>query len=34
MKIVVNMAHPAHVHYFRNLIGELKENGHEVLIFI
>ena len=32
MKIVVNMAHPAHVHYFRNLIGELKENGHEVLI--
>jgi uncharacterized protein len=32
MKVVVNMSHPSHVHYFKNLITELKRNGHEVLI--
>jgi predicted glycosyltransferase len=32
MKVVVNMAHPAHVHYFKNLIIKLKRNGHNVLI--
>jgi predicted glycosyltransferase len=32
MKIVVDINHPAHVHYFKNFIGKMKEKGHEILI--
>lgn len=32
MKFMVNMAHPAHVHYFKNFIIEMQKRGHEVLI--
>ena len=32
MKILVDIGHPAHVHYFRNAIRILKSNGHEILI--
>ena len=32
MKIVVDINHPAHVHYFKNFIWEMERNGHEVLI--
>ena len=32
MRIVVDINHPGHVHYFRYFIWEMKENGHEVLI--
>jgi uncharacterized protein len=32
MKIVVNIAHPAHVHYFKNFIWEMERRGHEILI--
>ncbi len=32
MKILVDIGHPAHVHYFRNAIMALKEKGHEFLI--
>lgn len=32
MKIIVDMAHPANVHYFRNFISEMEKRGHEVLI--
>ena len=32
MKIVVDINHPAHVHYFKNFIWELEGRGHEVLI--
>ena len=32
MKIVVDMNHPGHVHYFRNFIDIMKKDGNEVLI--
>lgn len=32
MKILVDICHPAHFHFFRNPIRILKEAGHEVLI--
>ena len=32
MKILFEICHPAHVHYFRNLINELNKKGHETLI--
>ena len=32
MKIFIDIGHPAHVHYFKNLIKIMKENGHKFLI--
>ena len=32
MKIVVDINHPAHVHYFKNFIWEMERRGHQVLI--
>lgn len=32
MKILIDIGHPAHVHYFRNLINEMKSSGHEFMI--
>lgn len=32
MKILVDIGHPAHVHYFRNAIQTLAAKGHEFLI--
>ena len=32
MKLMVNMSHPAHVHYFKNFIREMQDRGHEVQI--
>ncbi len=32
MKILIDIGHPAHVHFFRNPIRLLKEHGHEVII--
>jgi len=32
MRIVVDINHPAHVHYFKNFIWEMEKKGHEVLI--
>ena len=32
MKIVFDINHPAHVHYFKNFIWEIERKGHEVLI--
>ena len=32
MKILVDINHPAHVHFFRNPIRMLAERGHEILI--
>lgn len=32
MKILIDIGHPAHVHYFKNTIRHLKNNNHEVLI--
>jgi predicted glycosyltransferase len=32
MKIFVDIGHPAHVHFFKYFIGEMRRRGHEVLI--
>lgn len=32
MKIVVDVNHPAHVHYFRNFIELMEKKGHKILI--
>ena len=32
MKIVVDIGHPAHVHFFKNFIWEMKRRGHKILI--
>lgn len=34
MKIVVDINHPAHVHYFKNFIWEMEKKGHETLITV
>lgn len=33
MKILIDIGHPAHVHYFKNYYKLLKNEGHEFLIF-
>jgi predicted glycosyltransferase len=32
MNILIDMGHPAHVHFYKNAIIELKKRGHDVLI--
>ena len=32
MRIVVDINHPAHVHFFKNFILEMEKRGHEVVI--
>lgn len=32
MKIIVDIGHPGHVHFFKNFIWEMRDRGHEVLI--
>lgn len=32
MKIVVDINHPAHVHYFKNFIWEMEQRGNNILI--
>jgi hypothetical protein len=34
MKIVIDIAHPAHIHYFRNLSNKLTSRGHRCLFTI
>lgn len=29
MKILIDLGHPAHIHYFKNLIWQMSEKGHE-----
>ncbi|MBP2133109.1 putative glycosyltransferase [Methanomicrobium sp. W14] len=32
MRIVVDINHPAHVHYFKNFIWEMEKRGHDILV--
>jgi len=32
MKVLFDLGHPAHVHYFKNLIKLLQKHGHKVLV--
>ncbi|MCZ7403005.1 MAG: DUF354 domain-containing protein [Candidatus Methanoperedens sp.] len=32
MKILIDIGHPAHVHFFKNIIWNLEKNNHQVLV--
>ena len=32
MKILIDINHPAHVHYFKNFIKIMEQKGHKFLI--
>jgi uncharacterized protein len=32
MRIFIDIGHPAHVHYFKNFIWQMKDKGHEFII--
>jgi uncharacterized protein len=32
MKILIDIGHPAHVHYFKNFIWQMQKKGHEFII--
>lgn len=32
MRILVDVIHPAHVHFFKNFIWEMEKKGHEILV--
>ncbi|MDW7731751.1 MAG: DUF354 domain-containing protein [Methanolobus sp.] len=32
MRVLIDIGHPAHVHFFRNIVLGLERNGHEVLV--
>lgn len=32
MKILIDIGHPAHVHYFKNFYVEMTERGHKILV--
>ena len=34
MKIVVDINHPGHVHFFKNFIWEMEKRGHKILITV
>ncbi len=33
MRVIVTIQHPAHVHFFRNAVADLRSRGHEVYVF-
>lgn len=33
MRVLITIQHPAHVHFFRNAIGQLERDGHEVAVY-
>ena len=32
MKVLFDISHPAHVHFFKNMVWQLTEEGHDTLI--
>lgn len=32
MRIIVDIAHPGHVHFFKNFIWEMQKRGHQIII--
>ncbi len=32
MKIMIGVGHPKHVHFWKNIVKKLENNGHEVKI--
>ncbi|HPJ67545.1 MAG TPA: DUF354 domain-containing protein [Desulfobacteraceae bacterium] len=32
MRVLIDIGHPGHVHFYRHIIRKLRENGHDVLI--
>lgn len=34
MKILIDMGHPAHVHFWKNFIWEMEKQGHEFKVVV
>jgi predicted glycosyltransferase len=34
VRVLVNIGHPAHVHFYRNFISEMKKRGHETKVTV
>jgi predicted glycosyltransferase len=34
MKLLFHLGHPAHFHLFKNVIAEIRKNGHQIIILI
>jgi predicted glycosyltransferase len=32
LRVLIDIGHPAHVHFYRNAIKELEEKGHEIIV--
>ena len=32
MRVLIDIGHPAHVHFFKNAISELQRHGHEIIV--
>ncbi|MFW5804449.1 MAG: DUF354 domain-containing protein, partial [bacterium] len=32
MKILIDIGHPAHVHYFKNFITKMSQKGHSFIV--
>lgn len=32
MVVLIDIGHPAHVHYFRNFIHEVTKNGYKIIV--
>ncbi len=32
LRILVDIGHPAHVHFFKNFIWEMEKNGHDIIV--
>lgn len=32
MRLIIDIAHPAHVHFFKNFIWEMQKRGHDIII--
>jgi predicted glycosyltransferase len=33
MRILIDIGHPAHVHFFKNFYWEMKKRGHDTIVF-
>lgn len=33
MRVLITIQHPAHVHFYRHVVDELEDEGHEVFVF-
>jgi len=32
MRVIIDISHPAHVHFFKNFVWAMEKRGHEIII--